>query len=509
MPSKERMAGQGQVSNFGPDIPKKWETFTSSSISNLQNWFDFSDPDYVATSTLTPGNPLAYYNMEEGGSGTTLTDRSQAGHDLDGTISNGTWSSAEKKSGTYSLSFNGSNTSVEIDDICDDIVGKSWSIFAWVKTGDDGSTANRVIFAINDSSGGNRVILFMTGGKVKIWDSNWRGYNWYQTINDEEWYHVGMVYVHGTPGIYRIYINGVFDSTYENATLAVVNTDKFTLGAEYDGGSLSDFWNGYMDEITVFDSAITAEQVKELYNGGGTPPDLTSETIAADTIVKQTVCKITDREWGPYYGYSALAPSYQTMNGRSIARFSRGEYLTGSLTAGSYTQPTTIITAIELANTGSEHEQSVEYVYDGDDATYRQILYRVDADIKLWAGGTDLVQELADYTTGALDINTSFFHQYSSHITSYITGSVARENNQTVGTKGLQGFYMGARYSIDTTNGSRRLSGSVGEILVFNKDLSPDEHLLVTTYLANKWKIFKSNNIASSDTDTSTFDILS
>jgi hypothetical protein len=72
----------------------------------------------------------------------------------------------------------------------------------------------------------------------------------------------------------------------------------------------------------------------------------------------------------------------------------------------------------------------------------------------------------------------------------------------------LQGFTIGARYTIQTSRGPNRFSGSIGEILVFDKDLSMDEHLLVTTYLANKWKIFKSDNIAASGSTETTFDIL-
>lgn len=509
------MAGHGQVSNFGPDNPKKWETFNSSSISELVNWIDFSDPDYITTTAVNPGNPLAYYNMEEGGSGTALTDRSQAGNNLNGVISNGTWNSTHKKSGTYSLQFNGTSTSVEIDELCDNMVSTDWSMFAWVKTGDDGSTAFRTIFGINDSSGGDRILFAMHEGKVKIYDTEYRGYKWNVSINDEDWHHVGMVYTigGGSGDVYRIYVDGVLDSTYEGGQVVVANTDKFTIGAEYDGGTLGDFWNGYMDDVVVFDSAITAEQVKELYNNGGTPPDLTSETIESDTVVLQAVCKITDRNWGPLRSTKVIAPSWQLINGRKAAKFMRGEYLTGTVTAGSYVQPNTIIMAIELANTGSTYNMAWEYICDGDDPTYRNNVGRQPYNLGLWAGNTGANLTKEHYITGSLDIVSSLFYQYSSYINAYITGSTGIEGTVTVGTKGMQGFFIGERYSIDTTNGAMRFSGSIGEILIFNKALAPDEYTLATTYLANKWKIFKDDNIASvlepdGTALSTTFDIL-
>jgi hypothetical protein len=507
------MAGSGQVSNFGPDNPKEWETFTSSSISTLVNWLDFSDPEYVTTSSVTPGNPLAYYNMEEGGSGTALTDRSQAGNTLNGVISNGTWSTAEKKSGTYSLEFNGTNASVEIDELCDDMIDVGWSVFGWVMTADT-STAEKTFFCLNSNTSTIRIWFGMTGGYVKIWDNAWRGYEWDRQINDTEWHHIGMVYVDGTPGIYRVYIDGALDTTYENATLSVADSDLFTLGSYYSGGSLTSFWDGFMDDVVVFDSAITSQQVKDLYNNGGTPPDLTSETIAANDVVLQAVCKVTDREWGPFYGHPALAPLWEIKNGKKAAKFLRGEYLTGSLTAGSYTQPTTIITALQLDSTGTLTQQEYEHIYDGDDVTYRQLLYRQGDDLLAWAGTSDFTMDSAQHTSGTLDIVSVGFNQRGSYMNAYITGSTIRNSNINMGAAGLQGFTIGARYTIQTSRGPNRFSGSIAEVLVFDKDLSMDEHLLATTYLADKWKISKNDNIASVlEPDgtgiSTTFDILS
>ena len=520
MPRKERMAGHGQVSNLGPDNPKERETFNSSSISELVNWIDFSDPDYITTATVSPGNPLAYYNMEEGGSGTTLTDRSPAGNSLNGVISNGTWNSTYKKSGTYSLEFNGSSTSVEIDELCDDMVSTAWSVFAWVRTEGAGETAFKVIFAINDSGGGNRFLFVMKDGKAKIYDTDYRGYNWHVSINDEEWHHVGVVYdgpAGGYGDIYRIYVDGVMDSTYEGGQVVVDATDKFTLGAEYDGGSLSDFWDGYMDDVVVYDSAITSEQVKELYNGGATPPDLTSadEQLTADTVVLQATCKVTDRNWGPLRSVKVIAPSWQLINGKKAAKFMRGEYLTGTLVAygSSVSQPNTVLMAIELANTGSTYDMVWEFVCDGDDVTYRNIIARTPFDLGLWAGTAVDYLAKGEYTTGSLDVLSALFYQYSSKINTYITGSNGIAANQTIGTKAAEGFYIGERFSIDTTNGAMRFSGSIGEILIFEKALNPDEYLLATSYLANKWKIFKDDNIASvlepdGTAFSTTFDIL-
>ena len=512
MPSKERMAGSGQVSHFGPDNPKEWETFTSSSISTLVNWLDFNDANWITTASVNPGNPLAYYNMEEGGSGTTLTDRSQAGNGLNGVISNGTWSTAEKKSGTYSLEFNGSSTSVEIDELCDDMVNVGWSVGLWVMTADT-STAEKTLFCINSNTSTIRVWLGMTSGQVRVYDNAWRGYEWDRTINDTEWHHIVMVYIDGNPGVYKVYIDGAIDSAYENANISVAASDLFTLGAYYSGGSLTSFWDGYMDEVVVFDSAITSQQVKDLYNNGGTPPDLTSATIAANDVVLQAVCKVTDRNWGPYYGYPANAPLWETINGKKAAKFFRGEYLTGSLTAGSYTQPTTIITALELANTGALTQQEYEHIYDGDDATYRQVLYREDDDLKAWSGTTAYVMDKTQHTTGSLDIVSVGWNQRGSYMNAYITGSTIRNSNTNLGAAALQGFTIGARYAVNTSEGYNRFSGSMAEVLIFDGDISMDDHLLATTYLADKWKIFKEGNIDAilepDDTPLSTtFDIL-
>jgi len=544
-----RLNPDSQVYQFGPSSPKEWETFTSASISQLRGWLDFSDPNYVTTKTVTPGNPLAYYNMEEGGVGSTLTDRSQAGNNLDGVISNGTWNNTYKKSGTYSLEFNGTSTSVEIDELCDDMASSDWSTFMWVRTSGTGETAFKIIFAINDSSGGNRLLFSMKDGKVKPYDTDYRGYVWNQSINDGEWHHVGMVYQkgHGYGDIYKVYVDGVMDSTYQAGAVLVVASDTFTLGAEYDGGTLSDFWDGYMDDVVVFDSAITAQQVKELYNFGGTPPDLTSETITPDEVVYQVTCKITGRKWGPLSRAprtnASLCPSWQLINGRKAAKFMRTAYLTGTMNDGggadpSWGQPNTFVMAMEFANTGSTYQQEYTVVMDGDDPTYRETLWIIEDTLSGAGGGPGgtILQPYAGgwltgpylrgqygggdkFVTGSLDVMTVLFDAYASSLGSYITGSTnSRADNNSAGPSGLQGLYIAVhKDNPHTTYGAQRLSGNIGEILIFNKKLGQDEYLLATSYLADKWKIFKNNNIAASGSSSglpapgpaTTFDILS
>jgi len=88
------------------------------------------------------------------------------------------------------------------------------------------------------------------------------------------WYHIAMTF-DGTTA--KIYINGTEDisttKTNWDFSDSFINSSAATLGG--DGGT----WviDGYLDEFAIFDIGLTANKVKEIYNGGA-PTDLSDES---------------------------------------------------------------------------------------------------------------------------------------------------------------------------------------------------------------------------------------
>lgn len=76
----------------------------------------------------------------------------------------------------------------------------------------------------------------------------------------------------------KIYVNGVLKNS-KTATGALNNTTK-PFGMGYDPIDATNYFNGSLDEIMVFDSALTETQISALYTVQSTAPAVTNEKVA-------------------------------------------------------------------------------------------------------------------------------------------------------------------------------------------------------------------------------------
>jgi Concanavalin A-like lectin/glucanases superfamily len=81
-------------------------------------------------------------------------------------------------------------------------------------------------------------------------------------IQTNKWYNV--VYVYGD-GQCKIYIDGVLKNTVEQSAVLTPNDQELYIGKH--GDPLYPYWfNGVIDEIRIYNKALCAESVKQLYN---------------------------------------------------------------------------------------------------------------------------------------------------------------------------------------------------------------------------------------------------
>lgn len=93
------------------------------------------------------------------------------------------------------------------------------------------------------------------------------------TLQTNTWYHAAVVYerTSGTDsGFHTLYLNGSVDKARTAVSMADLTYGETTLGESYN----SERFNGYMDEVAVFDAALDASDISAMYNSG-TPADLT------------------------------------------------------------------------------------------------------------------------------------------------------------------------------------------------------------------------------------------
>ena len=182
----------------------------------------------------------------------------------------------------YSLSFDGSNDFVQIPDSSDfNFSNGSASIFsvsAWYKNTDSTPDTYASIVAKNDTGADKRefrlsvddndkiVCVVSNDGSTVL--SNTSTF----TVDDTKWHHVVMTYDGsvGTANLRcQIYVDGVDVLTTGHASNpAILNEDDapITIGAHLNSGVDSGEWTGNISDVAIYNSALTASQVKTIYN---------------------------------------------------------------------------------------------------------------------------------------------------------------------------------------------------------------------------------------------------
>jgi hypothetical protein len=227
---------------------------------------------------------VGWWRFDEG-SGTVASDSS--GYGNNGTINNATWAT-----GIYgqALSFDGVNDfALGADNPSLDFPG-DYSIMAWIKrTGDGGVVWQKGCY------GGSAVgpILYVDGGKVYFGNGAW-GANPQLLVSvasiSTAWTHV-VGLRNGTA--YRIYINGELDNSGTRSNRDTSNTFNWDVGARTNNGQgLFMPFNGTIDEVRVFNRALSAAEIREYYQKS---PDFSSNVLAK--IPKGTTQVMTTLSW--------------------------------------------------------------------------------------------------------------------------------------------------------------------------------------------------------------------
>ena len=177
----------------------------------------------------------------------------------------------------YSVDFDGTDDSVNMGNASELNFNhnNAFTLSVWVKRDSVGSA--EIIRKMEDSGNFTGYQLAFTSDKIRIYHRRQnQTYNRIQRITDAtftsttEWYHIVSTYdgSRANTGL-KIYVNGSeVASTGYNSMQAGAwnNTADFKVGKTTDG---------HIDEVSVYDSELSATDVATIYNGG-TPGDVTS-----------------------------------------------------------------------------------------------------------------------------------------------------------------------------------------------------------------------------------------
>jgi Concanavalin A-like lectin/glucanases superfamily/Glycosyl hydrolases family 2, sugar binding domain/Glycosyl hydrolases family 2 len=209
-----------------------------------------------------PGTPgltgVGYWPMDEG-SGTVTAD---AAGDHDGTLVNGpTWTPGTSGS---AVQFNGTNQYVDTGAAILDTTG-SYTTTAWVKLDSLGAFATAVsqdgdphsAFFLQYSGADNRFAFSFAGVRALAPTAPETG----------RWYHLAGVR-DLTTGSLTLYVDGQKAGT-ANACLGEGSSGHTVIGRAKFNGNPVDYWRGAVDQVRVYDRALSAAEVAQLYTSGG------------------------------------------------------------------------------------------------------------------------------------------------------------------------------------------------------------------------------------------------
>ncbi len=206
-------------------------------------------------------NLVAHWKFDER-HGTTATD--SAG-DNDGTVYGAEWTTGQIGG---ALNFDGDGDYVDFGNPESLRITGMITISAWVKpdviVGDE--FQNIVAHGHTETPPGE-VFLRITHGQYQIgsWTRVQKQYVVYNIPSEDEgsWIHLVGLY---DGSYWRLYRNGIQVSSRRSSTGAVEVNESWAIGAKARGTAR--FYNGSIDEVMIFNEALSADQIQQLYEDG-------------------------------------------------------------------------------------------------------------------------------------------------------------------------------------------------------------------------------------------------
>ncbi|MEQ9626271.1 CHAT domain-containing protein [Coleofasciculus chthonoplastes] len=255
-------------------------------------------------------DPVGYWRLDE--EGETAFDSS--GNNIDGTYFGGVNLNQEGAlvdDANPAPFFDGTTGYVEIpdSDFIDFGTNEDFTITAWIKVTPDQldieTTDNVVIEKWSGSGGYSYVIRYFnqtSSDTGKIYSAQWDGSNFSTTtstqpINDSDFHHVAFVKEGSN---LFLYVDGILQETTLDTTTGITeNNSPLFLARRGDNAPFDNFFRGSIDEVAIYDSALSPSEVAAQYTTGtgtatsrqlaGLTVNSAANIIANDTITANTI----------------------------------------------------------------------------------------------------------------------------------------------------------------------------------------------------------------------------
>lgn len=289
----------------------------------------------IGTSATTTGLVAAYGFNE--GSGTTVGDAS--GNNNTGTISGATWSTSGKFGKSLSFAA-GANAYVRVADTASLHLTTGMTLEAWVNSSASSGSWRTVIF--KERPGGMTYSLYANNG------SNRPDGQIYTTAERESvgttqlalntWVHLATTY---DGSALKLYVNGTQVSSVAVSGPIVSSTGLLKIGGNAIWG---EWFTGLIDEVRVYNRALSATEIQADMNTSITAPDATPPSAPGTLTATGGLGQIA-LGWGAatdnvgvakYDLYRSTSAGFTPGAGNRIAQPTGTSYTDSGLAAGTY-----------------------------------------------------------------------------------------------------------------------------------------------------------------------------
>jgi prepilin-type N-terminal cleavage/methylation domain-containing protein len=219
---------------------------------------------------------VGYWTFDEG-SGTSVRDFTGLGNNGTWFGSGTHWSTTDKMFGVSAGKFNGSNDYVIVSN--NFVVNPtSLTISAWFKKTGEGSNYECVIHKGSDTSIGNSeywlgvdlndYLTATIGARTGV---GWSAGKTMTKAVLETWYNLVTTW---DGSIVKVYINGEYNKQYNLTSYSNITTPT-RFGASSNGTNYQ--FNGLIDEVVIYNKALSSSQVQQYYAEGLPKHQLTKE----------------------------------------------------------------------------------------------------------------------------------------------------------------------------------------------------------------------------------------
>ncbi|MCH7547125.1 MAG: hypothetical protein IID30_12065, partial [Planctomycetes bacterium] len=441
------------------------------------------------------GTLLVWWKLDES-SGTTVNDSANSNNGL--ISGNPVWQS----SGGYidgALEFDGSGDQIEDSDAENFLNGlTAFTVSLWIES--DLTNVDKGIFITQDPSSSDNILSMRydkvgaAGGQNEVikfaikTSSGSKNYESSALVQTTSWQHLAITWSSNeTP---KFYINGTLDTlSYDGGSLggSISDVTKLIVGI----GVKSNIWDGRIDDFRIYDGALTASEVNDLYNlispvSHHWKFNETTGTTAADSLGSSD---------GTLTNFPGDNSQWSCLEGGSLIFDGSDDYVSLPTEADyDFTEFVSIAAWIKVTSF-TVAEQAI--VTKGD------IAYRLERD-----GSTDMLKFTVDGLTtntvvqGSVSVNDGLWHHVAgvydgSELLLYIDGV---EDNAVTATGTMDtnnsAVYIGANAAV----GGRNFNGAMNDVYIHNYALTPStiQSLAVKPQLG-WWKLDESSGTTASD----------